>query len=142
MEFEHVPTPGREADRNGWRRSAGPWAAAGAWAGFIAALLLVTGPETGAAGRWLRRLEALGADKVVHWGLFLVLAVLVVRALPAGVSWRRLTLAFLLMTGYGALTELLQLAVPARSAELADLGADAIGGLCGILVALLVRRRL
>jgi VanZ family protein len=89
-----------------------------------------------------------GLDKVVHFFLYATLGFLVARALgraltgpTPGLSFRLVALAAALAVVYGASDEFHQLFVAGRSAELADLCADAIGGLCGAIAAEWVRRR-
>jgi VanZ family protein len=69
------------------------------------------------------------SDKLVHAGLFLVLAILVRRSLVMLPGVRRpWLLAFALTAAYGGLTELLQLWFTVdREAELADVVADLAG---------------
>jgi VanZ family protein len=81
----------------------------------------------------------LGWDKLNHVAAFAALG------LCALLGWRspraaRLS-AMLALLAYGAAIELLQLQVPNRSAEWADLGADAIGIGLGALLALFWLRR-
>ena len=82
----------------------------------------------------------LGWDKLNHTTAFAALAVCAVFGWR---SERAAALAVLLaLLAFGGAIELLQLQVPNRSAEWADLGADAIGiGLGALLAALWLRRR-
>lgn len=82
----------------------------------------------------------LGWDKLNHTAAFAALAVCAVFGWR---SERAARLAVLLaLLAFGGAIELLQLQVPNRSAEWADLGADAIGiGLGALLAALWLRRR-
>lgn len=57
-----------------------------------------------------------------------------------GLPWRSRWLLGALM-GYGLLIEILQTQIPGRSGEAADLLADALGALAGLLLARLLTRR-
>jgi len=82
-------------------------------------------------------------DKSEHLLAFLVLSVLGFRALRYELSgmkrWQLALLAAASATAIGVLLEIYQLALPDRSAEVADAVADAIGASFGALVVLLVR---
>jgi VanZ family protein len=83
-------------------------------------------------------------DKVVHFALYATLGVLLGRAL--GLRWPRsfwavLATGWLLAVAYGASDEIHQLFVAGRSADPADLAADAVGALVGVLASLVLRRR-
>jgi VanZ family protein len=84
------------------------------------------------------------SDKLLHAVAFLVLALLTARAVRYGLPQRtplsRIGLAVALSVATGVLLEVYQLALPDRSAEVADAVADAIGAVLGG-VALLVFRR-
>ncbi len=85
-----------------------------------------------------------GSDKAVHFLVFLVLAVLAHRSLGelAPAFRRQPALSGLITLGYGWLLEGLQLLVPARSFEVADGVADALGvGLAVFALATVVRFR-
>jgi VanZ family protein len=75
------------------------------------------------------------SDKLLHAVAFLVLALLVARAvryeLPAWPAKTRIALAVGLSVATGVLLEVYQLALPDRSASLGDAIADAIGALLG-----------
>jgi VanZ family protein len=75
------------------------------------------------------------ADKPTHSLGYAGLAVLVVRAfaggLPSRVSARTALAAIAVAVAYGATDEVHQMFVPGRSAEIADLYADAIGACAG-----------
>lgn len=134
------------------RRFAGHHLPAVAWAALVAAAL-------GAPGDALAELSdrlSLGPfldplfDKIVHFVLFAVLAALAARSFraldPAGRSARLarwpLSAAFLAAVVYGGTTELLQLGVGGRTAELGDFLADAAGAALAVgLVAALGGRR-
>ena len=70
-------------------------------------------------------------DKLIHFLIYTALAVLPV--LGFGSFWTGLLCATL-MIGFGALLEAAQLLVPERSAELADMAANASGVLIGIVL--------
>jgi VanZ family protein len=76
-------------------------------------------------------LPSLISDKVIHAGLYAVLAILMLRALTRG--WRepitpgRVIAAILVSTLYGASDELHQYFVPPRQMDAADLLADGVG---------------
>lgn len=77
-------------------------------------------------------------DKGGHGLLYFGLAALIVRALAGG-WWRSFGLrvaaaAVALSTLYGVTDEIHQIFVPPRTAELADLAADAIGSLAAVAV--------
>ncbi len=74
-----------------------------------------------------------GWDKLNHWLAFGSLAFAACLSSPASRTTRLLLLFSLL--GFGGLIEVAQLYVPGRSAEWADLLADAIGIACGAAVA-------
>ena len=75
---------------------------------------------------------------------FLVLAVLTARAvryeLPERARFGRVGLAVLLSVAIGVLLEIYQLALPDRSAEVADAVADAIGAVLGGAALIALRR--
>ena len=80
-------------------------------------------------------LEVVGGELWAHglaWGV-LGLTTRWSRATPRG-SWRISALAWCLCVGYGVLMEGLQILVPGRGAQLADLLADAAGATVGILL--------
>jgi VanZ family protein len=111
-------------------RSADRWLVL--WAGLCAILLLAPPslvPSLGAAGES-------NLDKLGHLLLFLVLAALAV-APARGRTRHPLTVVVLGGIAYGALLEVLQGALGWRSAELADLAADGVGSLVGVLVPVL-----
>jgi VanZ family protein len=81
-------------------------------------------------------------DKVVHFALYATLGALLGRALgqrwPRS-FWKVLAAAWVLAVAYGASDEIHQLFVAGRSADPADLAADAAGALVG--TALVLKRR-
>lgn len=72
-----------------------------------------------------------GVDKELHWVLYSGLSALVLRALARrdwrSVGWGRTFAAVIVAAAYGATDEYHQSFVPGRSAEVADLVADACG---------------
>ena len=93
--------------------------------------------------RALPRVGLPHADKLVHAGLYAVLAALLARAL-LGSRLRPLlagALAVLLATGFGGIDELSQQLSPGREPSGLDLVADAVGAGVGALVAVRYTRR-
>jgi VanZ family protein len=82
----------------------------------------------------LPKLPHLATDKLLHAAAFAGLAVLVEFALWRLAPRRRRWLAVGVSTGVGALLELVQSALPYRSAELLDLLADGCGAVLGVLL--------
>jgi len=84
-------------------------------------------------------------DKLLHAFAFLVLQWLVLRALryefPGARRFPLALLAALVAAAVGALIEIYQLALPDRSASIADTVADALGAALGVLFALGPRKR-
>lgn len=70
-------------------------------------------------------------DKVLHFAAYGGLATLCLRATSggrlAGLTWRAALLAWFIATGYGVTDEFHQRFVPYRTADVADLVADALG---------------
>lgn len=119
---------------------------AGAWAVLVAWSLWTGGPDGppawGPLGTWLDGFEESGGDKLVHAGLFAVQGWLVCRVRRGAPGWPWLGGCFLLVAGFGLLTEAGQLAVETREAEVLDGVADAAGAALGVaLYALRARRR-
>jgi len=80
------------------------------------------------------------SDKIIHFGAYLGLAVLLGFNLHFQEKWNKIKvyyiiLAFLICVLYGVADELHQLLVPNRSADFFDWVADALGALTGILSA-------
>lgn len=77
------------------------------------------------------------SDKLLHFAAYGGLATLCLRATSggrlAGITPRAALLAWLLATGYGATDELHQRFVPHRSADVADLAADALGAAAAVV---------
>jgi len=107
------------------------------WAGLIAAALLMTGDSLREVGVWFEVPDWLRpwADKLVHFGLFLVLALLVRRCFldtkgDSGAAIR--TLAATLP--YIVILEAAQIRIPGRGWE----SLDVVAGIAGVLVPLLL----
>lgn len=111
------------------RRSALWWIAVVAWAALIFAL----SAQSEGPGR-LQLLQFPGADKLVHAGVFGLLALLLERAT------RRPLLALLLASLYGVSDELHQLAVPGRFADPYDWLADSAGASLALVAVSYLRR--
>ncbi len=103
--------------------------------GITALLLLLPAGVLSLLTGWLPlvdapALHAGSSDKVVHGALFALCGYTAMRAWGHGAeSW---IYVFLALAGYGAATEILQLAVPGRAASAGDLLADVLGALAGI----------
>lgn len=78
------------------------------------------------------------SDKTAHFAAYAALGAALVRALAggrsAGMTARRIVLAFVLATAYGVTDELHQRFVPGRNPDMIDLVADAGGGFAGAAV--------
>ena len=116
-----------------------PWRPVFAWAAVIFGLSSIPGSS-------LPEVPLAQADKLVHGAIYLVLGLLLGRALAAATrlpKGGRVALAFLLATAYGVTDELHQLFTPRRSCDWHDVVADAVGGLLGAVLAatLFARRR-
>ena len=88
----------------------------------------------------------LSYDKVIHAIIFLVLDVLIYRAIapkvrPMVFSGGRILLSIGLVVLYGAVDEIHQSFVPGRTLDIKDLCADAVGGLLGTLIIFLYVQR-
>ena len=83
------------------------------------------------------------SDKAAHFAVYLILSVLLVRALAggrtSGIGWRALLLGIAGAVLYGISDELHQRFVPGRTPDVLDLAADSLGAMAGALLALLVR---
>lgn len=114
------------------------WTPVASWSLFVAVLLLAPGGLGGGGVSWLSRVAAAGGDKVVHAALFFIQAAVVSRLLvrPGG-RW----LAAALAAGYGLLLELLQLSIPGRGLEAADVVANSAGAFGWALLPWLFSRR-
>ena len=114
------------------------------WAGLIAAALLMTGDSLEDVGFWFKIPDWLRpwadrlwpwADKLVHFGLFLVLAFLVRRCFQGtrgdwGPAIKTLVATML----YVVVLEAAQIRIPGRGWE----SLDVVAGIAGVMVALLV----
>ena len=101
------------------------------WTALIAILLLAPADLIGVSDLGERAVR--GLDKPVHFVLFFVLAALAARAARHRTR-RPLVVAAVLSLLYGALLEGLQALSGVRAAEVADLVADGLGSLVGVLV--------
>lgn len=110
-----------------------PLMAATAWAILILVLCLMPGSAL-PAWHWA---DLFSVDKLVHFSLFLVLAVLLAQGITLRTAGRTtlispVLLAFLLAAAYGAFTELMQqLPALGRRGDLNDLLANALGAAVG-----------
>jgi len=84
-------------------------------------------------------------DKVFHAGVYGVLGMLLLAALPrdsAGYSWRQVRISTVIASLYGISDELHQSFVPGRSTEVWDWMADTVGALAAAsLLAWLTKKR-
>ena len=104
--------------------------------GLTAFLLLLPGGVLSLLEGWLPMFEAApdlqvgSSDKLVHGALFALCGYTAMRAWDRSAeSWLYILFA---LSGFGAVTEILQLAVPGRAASAGDLLADVLGALAGI----------
>jgi VanZ family protein len=87
-------------------------------------------------------------DKIIHAGLFLILVVLLARGFAlqdtfAALSKHFLLISFFISIAYGALTEILQGTIfTGRTADIFDFIFDLIGSIAGLLIFLLLKRKL
>lgn len=122
------------------------WSLAGAWTFVVVFVCLLRGTWVSA---WIKEIMGFSTrlglrkgvinDHVLHGGSFLVLGLLYATALGEG-SWRRVRRPALARTGaallgLGALLEGLQYFVPGRTCDWADLSANTLGVLVGLLPA-------
>lgn len=96
------------------------------WAVVILVLTSWPNPSLPISGR--------GLDKVVHLGMYLVLGVLVGRAVPARSGRFGLIAAASVLALFAALDEWHQILVPGRTASIWDWVADVLGILLGLLI--------
>lgn len=78
-----------------------------------------------------------GLDKMVHMILFAILTFLIAKALDEKGMQYKVWILFVLVSLYGAATELIQLYLEGRHGDVYDFMADA----AGVLIALLILRR-
>lgn len=114
------------------------------WAGLIAAALLMTGDSLQDVGIWFEIPDWLRplanklwpwADKLVHFGLFLVLAFLVRRCfLDARGVWGAASKTLAATLLYIVILEAAQIRIPGRGWE----SLDVVAGIAGVMVALLL----
>lgn len=93
----------------------------------------------------LPNLSFLHYDKLIHGTIFFVLGLLIYRALEplngeVTFNWQRALIVVLSVIIYGASDEFHQGFVPGREKDLRDLSADAIGGLCSVLLMYIVSK--
>jgi VanZ family protein len=87
------------------------------------------------------------SDKLLHFLVFALLGMLLLRALAGGrlggISWRRALAAVALAALYGLSDELHQSIVPNREPDVMDVAADALGAAAGaaVLASLKVLRK-
>ena len=139
------------------RSAVARWAPAVVWAGviFLASTHWFSGEHTGSVvlgflarllpGADVRTLEAIHAAlrKLGHFSEYLILGVLIVRALATDGRWRprQAVVAVSLAAAYAATDELHQAFVPGRTAAVTDVLIDASGALAGQLALALRHRR-
>ena len=89
-------------------------------------------------GSTLTRLQLSQNDLAAHFGAYLILTVLYLRALTAGYDalWTYAVRTFPILLGYAVVDELTQMGIPGRFADLSDVVADG----CGIMVGLVAMR--
>ena len=86
-----------------------------------------------------------GFDKLVHFVLFFIFAILLyVSVFPSGSSsltrYLPWIISILISMGYGAVIEYFQGYVPGRSSDIHDLLADTVGAISGILALSFLKR--
>jgi VanZ family protein len=83
-----------------------------------------------------------GADKIVHFALYAVLALFVRHALPAAAPRSTLLLTFVGIAAFAAVDEWHQQFIPGRGMEPADWVADVAGAATGVVIGgAMLRRR-
>ncbi|GLC27331.1 VanZ family protein [Roseisolibacter agri] len=112
-------------------RARGRWAPAAVWATLVLVATSWPNPGLPQAGR---------VDKVLHALSYGLLGWLVGRAVPASTRGQ-LAAAFAGLVAFGALDEWHQGFIPGRATSGADLLADAVGALVGLLLYAARRRR-
>lgn len=115
-----------------------PYYVAGAFIWGAAILIILLLPSSS-----VPRLRIPHADKAVHAGMFFLLAYFIWFALKGTVKQSTQSIAtFLLVAGYGALTEYIQQSAATRTADVYDAVADAAGAVLFLIVMPEVLRRL
>ena len=109
------------------------WAPVATW---VVAILAVSSIP----GRHLDLRE--GTDKIGHVVEYLILGVLLARALGARVANRLLVAAWVGVLVFGALDELHQAFIPGRTPDVMDWAADAAGAAAGLLIGAVLLRML
>jgi VanZ family protein len=114
------------------------WIPPVAWAALLFGLSSIPGDRLPPVSAWWQ------PDKLVHGGLYLVLGLLVTRALrrtARAMSQEGLLLAAVALSAlYGISDEVHQLWTPRRSADWRDAVADALGALLGAVLAIAVTK--
>lgn len=100
------------------------------WAGLYAALIVAL---SSIPGRSFPDVKWLTYDKLIHFGEYAVLSVLVYRAAASlGLKDRLLLGTAIILAGlFGAFDELYQLLIPGRDSSIADWSADQVGAILG-----------
>lgn len=107
-----------------------------AWFFLSLVLVCIPGYDLPKVDKWLIEINF---DKLIHVGLFWILAYLFMRpvvnsALPPKEKWNRLIKVTLASILWGITTELIQkFFVPGRSFNLTDWAADGLGGIMALL---------
>ena len=94
----------------------------------------------------LPNLEILHYDKLIHAGIFFIFGLLVYRALEPRdkeitFNWRRAFIVIACVIMYGASDEFHQGFTSGRQKNIRDLAADAIGGICSVLLMYIISKR-
>jgi VanZ family protein len=105
--------------------------------GWASLILIATSIPIPAA---LASASPTGADKLVHFGMYAMLAWLAVGASAPATTRAALT-AFAMVAAFGVLDEWHQQFIPGRSMSVADLVADVVGGGVGVLAFQAAQRR-
>ena len=107
-----------------------------AWFFLILILVCIPGYDLPKVDKWLIEINF---DKMVHVGLFTVLAYLFIlqlakSSLPLAEKWHYAVKITLAAAVYGLITELVQkFYIPGRSFNLTDFAADAFGGIIALV---------
>ena len=94
----------------------------------------------------LPNLEILHYDKFIHASIFFIFGLFVYRALEPRnkeivFNWRRALIVILCVVLYGASDEFHQGFTFGRQKDIRDLTADAIGGICSVLLMYVISKR-